>query len=65
MILVVGSTGRVGKRVTPMLLSQGHAVRAMTRTPEKAEPLRKLGAEVVQGDLRDPASLARACQGVE
>lgn len=64
MILVVGATSRVGTRVVPKLLSNGHAVRAMTRTPEKAEPLRKLGAEVVQGDLRDPASLARACQGV-
>jgi uncharacterized protein YbjT (DUF2867 family) len=48
-----------------MLLSHGHAVRAMTRTPEKAEPPEKLGATVVQGDLRDPASLARASQGVE
>lgn len=65
MILVVGSTSRVGTRAIPTLLSHGHAVRAMTRTPEKAEPLRKLGAEVVQGDLRDPASVARACRGVE
>lgn len=65
MILVVGSTSRVGTRVIPMLLSQGHAVRAMTRTPEKADALRRLGADVVQGDLRDPASLARACADVE
>lgn len=65
MILVVGATGRVGTRVIPLLLAQGYGVRAMTRTPEKAEPLKQLGAEVIPGDLRDPASLARVCQGIE
>ncbi|MBX3058950.1 MAG: SDR family oxidoreductase [Anaerolineae bacterium] len=65
MILVVGATSRVGKEAIPTLLAHGHTVRAMTRTPEKAETLRQLGAEVVQGDLRDPDSLARACTGVE
>lgn len=67
MILVIGATSRVGTRVIPLLIAQGHAVRAMTRTPDAgaAEALKKLGAEVVQGDLRDPASLARACQGVD
>ncbi len=61
MILIVGATSRVGTRVIPLLLAQGHAVRAMTRTPDAAasEALKKLGAEVVQGDLRDPASLAK------
>lgn len=65
MILVVGATSRVGTRVIPLLLTQGCAVRAMTRTPEKAEPLKQLGAEVMPGDLRDRASLARACQDIE
>src|SRR5260221_13857481 len=66
MILVVGSTSRVGTRAIPQLLAQGEKVRAMTRTPTTTEAvsLRKLGAEVVQGDLRDPASVARACQGI-
>jgi len=65
MILIVGATGRLGSLVARRLLAQGQAVRALTRTPEKASDLKKLGTEVVQGDLRDPASLARACQGVE
>ena len=65
MILVVGATSRVGTSLVPMLLSKGYAVRALTRTPEKDEALKKLGAVVMQGDMRDPASLARACQGVE
>jgi len=37
----------------------------MTRTPEKAANLGKLGAEIVQGDLLDKTSLIEACRGVE
>ena len=37
----------------------------MTRTLAKTEALRQLGAEVVQGDLCDVASLRRACAGVD
>ncbi len=64
-VLVVGSTGVLGRQVTHQLLEAGHRVRAMTRDPQKAEDLKQLGAEVVQGDLIDAASLQRACQGVD
>jgi uncharacterized protein YbjT (DUF2867 family) len=62
-ILVVGANGTLGRAVTRQLLSQGHAVRALVRDRAKGEPLRKLGAEVVVGDLTDPLSLSRACKG--
>lgn len=65
MILIVGASGRLGDRVSQLLLGQGESVRAMSRTPSKLDELRKLGAEVVAGDLRVPASLAGACEGVE
>lgn len=65
MILVVGASGRLGGHVARMLLAQGKPVRAMSHTPSKVENLKKLGAEVVIADLRDPDSLASACQGVE
>jgi len=65
MVLVVGATGRVGMHTIPLLISKGVAVRAMTRTPEKAKALAALGAEVVRGDLRDRESITRACAGVE
>lgn len=64
-VLIVGATGVEGSLTTMKLLAQGIAVRAMTRTPAKAESLRQLGAEVVQGDLRDIGSLRRACTGVD
>jgi uncharacterized protein YbjT (DUF2867 family) len=51
--------------VAQRLLTQGKPVRAMTRTPSTLAHLQQQGAEVVNGDLRDPASLLRACEGVE
>jgi uncharacterized protein YbjT (DUF2867 family) len=65
MILLVGGSGRLGSIVAQRLLAQGKTVRVMTRTPSSLAYLQQQGAEVVHGDLRDPVSLLRACQGVE
>ncbi len=65
MILIVGATGVLGREATRQLLAAGCQVRAMTRACERAADLQRLGAEVVEGDLIDPASLARACRGVD
>ncbi|MEI6224668.1 MAG: SDR family oxidoreductase [Deltaproteobacteria bacterium] len=65
MILVVGATSSLGRRVVAALREKGTPVRALTRDPSRAADLAALGVEVVQGDLRDPASIQRACRGVE
>lgn len=68
MILVAGATGHVGGEVCRSLLRQGQAVRALVRTGSDAArvaALEEQGAEVVLGDLRDPASLRAACDGVD
>jgi len=65
MILIVGASGRLGGTVAKRLLAQGKAVRLMTRTPSNLVHLKQQGAEVVSGDLRNPASLLSACKGVE
>ena len=66
-ILVTGAAGAVGgigRDLTQMLLAKGHKVRALVRREdERAEALRRLGAEVVQGDLTDLASMHRAIEG--
>ena len=65
-ILVTGATGKQGGAVARHLLNEGWKVRALTRDPdkEKAQALRAQGAELVQGDLYDRASLDEALKGV-
>lgn len=65
MILVVGASGFLGREVAALLLSQGETVRCMTRTPARLDELKRLGAEVIQGDLIEPISIRRACQGAD
>src|ERR1700681_150386 len=66
-ILVTGAAGAVGgtgRKLTEFLLARGHKVRALVRREdERAEALRRLGAEVVAGDLTDLASMHRAIEG--
>jgi uncharacterized protein YbjT (DUF2867 family) len=65
LVLVTGATGSQGGAVARELLAKGWKVRAMTRKPEgePANALAKLGAEVVRGDLDDPASVQGALKG--
>jgi NADH dehydrogenase len=66
MILVVGATGLVGREVCRLLAGNGKPIRALVRAtsdPAKVDELVRLGANVVQGDLRDRESLRAACQG--
>ena len=66
-ILVTGAAGdigAIGRHLTAMLLAKGHKVRALVRREdERAEALRKLGADVVLGDLTDLAFMHRAIEG--
>src|SRR5947209_15350688 len=65
MILIVGASGRLGSVVVRHLLAQGQSIRVMTRNPLSLAHLKQQGVEIVSGDLRDRASLASACQGIE
>ena len=64
-ILITGATGQQGGGTARALLAAGHKVVAMTRNPSspKAEELAVLGAELVQADLDDEASLRSALEG--
>jgi uncharacterized protein YbjT (DUF2867 family) len=65
MILVVGGTGELGRRITDRLLAQGEEVRLLTRPKPGVQHGLPGGAEWVLGDLKDPESLAAACAGVD
>src|SRR5262249_47160235 len=66
-ILVTGAAGKfgaVGRTVTSLLLDRGLAVRAMVRREDdRAAALRTAGAEVVVGDLFEPADVFRMVSG--
>jgi uncharacterized protein YbjT (DUF2867 family) len=66
-ILVTGAAGQlgaVGRTVTGLLLERGLPVRAMVhREDERAAALRTAGAEVVVGDLLEPADVYRVVSG--
>ena len=56
--------GGIGRNLTEFLLARGHKVRALVKRDDaRAEALRRLGAEVVEGDLTDLASMHRAIEG--
>jgi nucleoside-diphosphate-sugar epimerase len=59
-IFVAGATGAVGRRLVPILLSTGHSVTGLTRTPQKAELIRALGAAAVVADGLDATSIHAA-----
>lgn len=66
-ILVTGATGAQGGALVRELLRRGFGVRAMTRNAGKpaARALAEAGAEPVEADMNDEASLERACRGVD
>ena len=65
MILVAGATGMVGGMIVDGLLARGQQVRALVRSAQAAETLQARGVDTVLGDLKDRASLDRACTGAD
>jgi nucleoside-diphosphate-sugar epimerase len=63
-VLVTGATGFLGASLVRRLLSGGARVRVLARSPTKATPLTKLGAEVVAGDITDRTAVATAVHDV-
>ncbi len=62
-IFVSGATGVIGRRVIPLLLSQGHAVTAIVRQPSDRGRFGWEGVEQVAADLFDLDALKRAVAG--
>jgi len=59
-IFLAGASGVIGVRLVPLLVQAGHRVAGMTRTPQKEQLLRELGAEPVVCDVYDAARLTEA-----
>jgi nucleoside-diphosphate-sugar epimerase len=59
-VFVAGATGALGQQLVPQLVARGHEVVGMTRSPEKQDLVRSLGARPVVADALDPEAVAQA-----
>jgi len=66
-IFVTGATGNQGGAVARWLINNGYRIKVLTRNPysPRAQHLRKLKAEIIQGDLNDPKKFRGHLRGVD
>jgi len=64
-ILILGATGILGQPVTRCLINQGHRVRVLTRSVEKARRIFENTVEIVEGNAVDRDSLRTALAGCD
>src|SRR5947207_2152758 len=61
--LVTGGGGFLGRAIVELLISRGDHVRVLARS--RYADVEQLGAECVQGDIRNPADCVNACMGMD
>jgi uncharacterized protein YbjT (DUF2867 family) len=64
-ILLLGSTGFFGRGVAHRLIDDGHQLRVLVRDPMKAAAFKVRGAQVIVGNVLDPAVVMQSAQGVD
>ncbi len=64
-VLLAGATGTLGVPLVRALVTSGHEVIGLSRTPGKLELLRTLGAELLVADVMDPEALLKAVEGLK
>lgn len=77
-VLVTGSSGVLGQSLVPLLAERGDRLRLFDLVPPRAELVARLAESglggsrcgdrsfaAIEGDMREPAALARAADGVE
>ena len=64
-ILVTGGTGFIGSHVVKKLVANGHEVRCLVRETSQTDALKKLGVELVHGDITDKDSLKAVAKDID
>jgi dihydroflavonol-4-reductase len=64
-VFVTGGTGFIGGHLIKRLLRDGASVKALARDSSKAEELRKLGVEIIIGDVTDKTSITGVLKGCD
>ncbi len=60
-IALIGASGKIGTKITAELLSRGHTVTGIARSPEKIAAQK--GVTAVAGDFTNPQAIAGALKG--
>ena len=64
-VFVTGASGWIGSAVVDELLTAGHRVTGLARSPESTQALQRKGVEVLRGDLDDLDSLRAGAAGAD
>jgi nucleoside-diphosphate-sugar epimerase len=65
LVFLTGATGFIGSRLAARLAARGDRLRCLVRGRSETAALERLGSELVEGELTDPATLTRALEGVD
>ncbi len=64
-VLITGATGFTGRWLVDKLLNEKVAIKVIARPSRRADELKSLGCEVIEGQIYDPATVAAACRGID
>ena len=64
-ILVTGGTGFIGSHLANALIARGEGVKALVRKTSNVTYLKKLGVDLIIGDLRNSESIEQAMKGCD
>ncbi len=64
-IAIIGGHGKVGLKLAPLLIAQGHSVSAVIRNPDQTQDVESAGAQALIADVEklDKAGIAEALGG--
>lgn len=63
--VITGGTGKTGRELSLGLLKKGNKVRVICRNPDRAEELKREGAEICAGNIGDELFMKMAFQGAD